>query len=735
MMHCIRAGLALAALVLASCAHEPPPQAAREVTLIRDDWGVPHIFAESEEAGFFALGYAMAEDRLHRLLGLVLFARGEMASRLGPKTLDADIRSRLWRHRDMALLGVAQLSPELKRNYEAFLEGIRAYAAESGVKPELAAAANALDVADLIAVVRAALYAGYQMQAALAECGVDGMAYSKGFLPYKANVEGRASNGWVVMPQRTADGALILGADPHVENDSGAYYEFHIDAGDLHSSGFALGPLLWQTHTESVAWAMTTGNPDYIDCYAIETRDGVPDTYVYGNEVRSIETRRETFLVAGGAPETRNLEYVQVNGLLAPVVARKGRTIYAAVAADMDRAGYLHEEIYRMNLAADVAGVKAALATMSMLPQNLIVGDAKGRVLYVRAGRVPVRPEGFDWSKPVSGNTPASAWKGYRRLDELVQIADPPAGYLQNNNVAPDTMAPGFEDLVARYAPDVFFDAPGRRTTRGVRASVVLAGHPRMTLDDAMALAFDETWVSAPQWTGALRVALARFPDLAPEPDGEAANAVARLLTFDGVASAESEAAADLFFWHLVAQNSLAALKDRWFVEQPWEETRLTRPFATALLKALKTSVDERLKRYGTARQRLGDVMRIGKGDIDHPVGGVSLESSFAAPCLELARPVCDRTMRAFGITPIGETGRFRVVRGSQAMRIVQFTNPIRAFSLYAFGASDDPEGPHFADQARLISEKRMKPAYFSRAELEGHIASEKTLSLPPQRP
>ena len=79
-----------------------------------------------------------------------------------------------------------------------------------------------------------------------------------------------------------------------------------------------------------------------------------------------------------------------------------------------------------------------------------------------------------------------------------------------------------------------------------------------------------------------------------------------------------------------------------------------------------------------------------------------------------------------------GETGRFRVVRGSQAMRIVQFTEPLQAYTLYAFGQSDDPTSPHYNDQVKLFSEKRMKRAYFSRAELQGHITSEKTLTMPP---
>lgn len=726
--------LALCVVALASCAQlGRSGQDARTATLIRDEWGVPHIFAANEEAGFYALGYATAQDRLERVVGLVLYSRGQLASLLGPKLLDGDIRNRQWRHREMAEAGVAQLSPQLRRNYEAFLAGMKAYVGEPGVKPDLAAAVKALDVADMIAVSRALLFAGYQQLSALAECGVDGMTYSNGFLPYRSTAQERASNGWVIGPSRTAAGALILGSDPHVDVESPAYYEFHMRAGALHTAGYAMGPMLWQTHTEHVAWAMTTGNPDYLDCYAVQTEASDPRAYLFDGKRQTIEARTEKFDVAGGQPVERVFEYTRHNGVLSPVVARRGNVAYVASAADMDRAGFVHEELYRMNFARSVDEVKAAMDTMSMFPQNLIIGDADGHILYVRAGRVPVRPDGYDWTKPVPGNSSATAWRGMRTIDELVQVKDPAAGFLQNNNAAPDAMAPGLEDLSKRYAPDIFFDAPGRQTTRGLRSTQVLAAGTRMTLDDAMALSFDETWVTAPTWVGALKFVLSKWPELKPKSP-ESVAAIGRLLAFDGQAHAESQAAADFYGWRIEAGKRLAKLPERWFVDLHWDHAKINRPFAVALMDGLVASVNARIKAYGEGDVRLGDVMRANRGKVEAPVGGVTLDSDLAPLCVEQVRAVCDRTMRAFGVAPLGDSGRFRVVRGSQSMRLVQFTKPLQAYSLYAFGQSDDPASPHYADQVKLFGEKRMKRAYFSREELEGHITAEKVLTMPAAR-
>ncbi|MFN0181491.1 MAG: penicillin acylase family protein [Gemmatimonadales bacterium] len=701
----------------------------RTATLIRDEWGVPHVFAAREDAGFYALGYAMAEDRLRRLLGFVRFARGELAAAYGPAFLESDATARRWRFREMAEAGVEQLGPELRRNYQAFLAGLQAFAAERPADSATAALVRGLTVADLIALTRAALYTGYQVPVSFAECRIDGIVYSSGYLPYQA-AAAPGSNGWVVMPRRTAEGALLLAADPHVEVESIAYYEYHLEAGGLHSAGFALGPVLWQAHTEHAAWALTTGNPDFLDCYQVLTDPASPTRYRFDGAQREMEVRVDTIAVAGQAPVVRTFEYTRHNGVLSPVVARRGDTALVASTPDMERAGYLHREFDRMNRARSVAEVKAALATMSMFPQNVIVGDRDGEVLFVRAGRAPIRPTGWDWSGPVPGNDSSTAWRGVHALEDLVQVENPAAGFLQNDNVAPDVMAPGLGHL-RTAPPDLFFDRPGRQTSRGARTVAVLGAVEPLTMERAMGLAFDELWITTPDWLAGLRYAVALRPGRVGAAPPAFRAALARLERFDGRAAAESPAALDFYFWRIAAAPRLARLADRSFIDYPWDSTRFTPAFADALLDGLRESLDHRQSTLGTTDQPLGDLMRVARGTHEAPVGGVTIYSDVAPHCLELLRAVCEAPMRAFIMAPIDSTRRQRAAYGSQAMRIVQFTNPIQAFSLYAFGQSDDTTSAHFADQLPLFSEKRMKRAWFSRAEVEPRATVTRVLTLP----
>ncbi len=477
-----------------------------------------------------------------------------------------------------------------------------------------------------------------------------------------------------------------------------------------------------------MAWTLTTGNPDFLDCYRVAVDPAHPTRYRYDGVEVEMETRVDTILVAGQAPVVHTFEYTRHNGVMSPVVARRGDTAFVASTPDIHRAGYLHMEFDRMNRARSVEDVTTALATTSMFPQNVIVGDQAGHVLYVRAGRVPIRPPGLDWSAPVPGNDSSTAWRGVQPLSALVQVADPPAGFLQNNNSAPDVVTPDAGSLRSA-APDLFFDAPGRQTSRGYRTLQVLGAEPRFTMDQAMALAFDETWVTTGDWLAALRYALRTRPArmVAALPDLRAA--VVRLESFDGRAAAESHSALDFYFWRKATAARIARLDPRW-IDFPWDSSRFSPVFADALLDGLEESLATRRRTYGTSDQALGDLMRVVRGTVEAPVGGVTIYTDVAPHCLERLRAVCEAPMRAFLMAPIDSTSRFRVAYGSQAMRIVQFTTPIRAATLYAFGQSDDPTSPHYADQLPLFSEKRMKPAWFSRAELSGHIRSERTLSF-----
>lgn len=699
---------------------------AGEVTIHRDNWGVPHIYADVEEDGFFGLGYALAEDRLERFLGSILWATGTQASVRGKSAIQSDIDKHLWMHPEEARQGFSRLGPQLRTNYEAFVDGVKRYMdLEPDRVPEWA---PEFDATTMVTLTRAVLFEGMILPDALGEVRRGGAPLSTAEERIVAQEAG-ASNGWVLAPWRTAADATVVLADPHVSINDSSYYEYRMTAGSLKSSGYALGPLLWQAHNRHVAWAFTTGAPDVADCYAVVIDPKNPSRYQYDGQWREMITREVSINAKGSETVRVVLEYIRINDLWSPVVGRDKTTAYAVCTAYMHDAGTLDEEIYRMNLARNVSDVRNAMEKLGMFPQNVLVGDSEGGMYYVRAGKTAKRPVAFDWTRPVPGNSSNSAWRGIHALEDLVQIDNPVQGYLQNNNVSPDTMVHDASRTAEHYPAEVFNDTPGRITTRGLRSDNVLSKAVDFTLEDAFAHAFDEKWINTAFWQESLRLVLRDNREDVRNRTPEFRQFLGRLISFDGFARAGSVDALNFYYWRdglleAVTKSGVDAAGMR-----KWTPSEMAAEAGTVLFDKAQLAIDRMKKELGSTDVAMGKVFQIGREEKFWPLGGESINAP-GLPSSGLAdlSPFAERTMRAFASRPPDSEGRRLAVRGSQAMRLVQFTNPIQSFTLHPYGQNDDPTSPHYTDQAAMTSKQKMKPAYFNRDQLEGHIVSTKIL-------
>ena len=310
-------------------------------------------------------------------------------------------------------------------------------------------------------------------------------------------------------------------------------------------------------------------------------------------------------------------------------------------------------------------------------------------------------------------------------------MLNPPQGYLQNNNVAADALFAEGNIDAATYPAYMFNDVPGRVTTRGRRSLDVLSTAKGFTVVDATEHAFDEYWVTTPQWQDALRYAVTMQPATLAKLSAPARTLVDRILGFDGQARADSAAALNFLFWRaeagevLYARPEFAALR-----EFPWPRAKFTPAFATALLEEAEQAAAAQIKAAGDIDQPLGTMFRIAFGKADEPLGGTSIHANGRPDRSARIVPDFDSTLRAFESKP-DKDGRMRAYRGSQGMRLVVFGPTAQSWSLRAFGQQMDPAGPHAADQVSLISRRQFKPMLLDRAELLKNLESTKTLDVP----
>jgi len=680
------------------------PEAQQTVTVYRDDWGVPHIYAADEAAGFFGLGYAQAEDRLEGILERYLAVEGRSSSVFGAAYVEKDMHNLQWQFASRARRYFNHLEPQLQLDFKQFIAGVQYYMDKH--PEEVPTWASKLDPTLPVAFLYSCIFdidEGMGVAAAQ-QSGVQ-LAALKSFSEKGLS---KASNGFVISPWRTKDGAVIHLADSHVPfgGDVRAF-EFRMQAGGLHVSGFSgTGLVLPVTaHTVDLAWGETAGGPDVSDCYAVTVDPVHPRRFLYDGAWQQMEVKTITVKVKGQPAVTREMEYTHHNGMLCPVIARKGNVAYVICSPYMDQCGMLEEQLYQMARAKNMAQFKQALSLLGFMSQNLMAGSSDGHILYERAGRVPIRPTGYNFRQAVPGNTSATAWKGIYPLDKLIVVEDPAAGYLTNENGSPDMMTVQKTIDAKNYPFEVFFDLPGFIRWRGRRELDLLSRSYQMTLTDAENIVLDEKWQETENWLTALQQALDSEPDSVRAQSEEFRRVAGELVHFDGMAHKESVAALLYIYWRRALPDSVT-----------WQKP------SVQMVRAVGRAIAALKKDYGRTDLALGDVYRIGRGDVSLPIGGVT----FYAP----GEQQMLRAMMSFA--PPDSAHRTWIDAGQRQPMLTLFTNPVQCYTYAPWGQSEHPSSPHYSDQAKLLSERRLKSDYFNKEELLKHIESTTVLPVKP---
>jgi acyl-homoserine-lactone acylase len=263
---------------------------------------------------------------------------------------------------------------------------------------------------------------------------------------------------FAVSPSRTKNGNAILAIDPHLSwAGFSRFWECRIHAGDLHASGVTLpgSPYIGLGHNSDLAWSMTTGGPDTSDIYKLTLKESDPKKYKYNGEWKDL-TSKEITLNVRGVGEQKHTLWFSHHG---PIIAQRDGKAYAAAVSYADEVN-TSQAWYELNYAKDYTGAVKAMDTLTVFPQNVMVADTSGNTYYQRIGRVPMRPEGFDWTLPVDGSTSKSEWTGIHPASDHLQVLNPSQGWMQNCNNPPEAMMPNgpfkFEDY-----PSYLFSGPG----------------------------------------------------------------------------------------------------------------------------------------------------------------------------------------------------------------------------------------------------------------------------------
>ncbi len=535
------------------------PGLVAPVTILRDTWGVPHIYAENAHDLFFAQGYTQAQDRWWQMEFFRHVGRGSLSELIGEAGLADDVYFRTLRLHDTAAREIALLEPGAREMLESFVEGVNAYL--EGKEPdELAMEYAVLQLAGTEISVEPwspadSLVFGkiVQMQQGMPMAGesafqevIDRVGFARalywsppwphGVKPAILGPGGKrletgglfdallrppiGSNSWVVGGALSKTGRPILENDPHLGVMTPSFYyeiALHSAGGadeapiDLAGVAFAPQPGVVIGHNAHIAWGITLGKGvDAWDTYRIAPHPGKPlEAYQWNGGWAAFSVREETFHVAGQDPATFQIRETihgpVVNDEFASDEAgfslRPNAKPLALRWAGLEPGG-LGNALYRLARASNWDEFRAALAFWDAPPCHFSYADVAGHIGYQLAGKAPVRPADQSGMVPAPGWTEEALWKGYVPYEDLPHAIDPQDGIIVHANQAvahPDYFARLKAKLAPVFGPDinVCFQPTAYYGYRAERIRQLLEGRAPYDLDAFSRMQADVKWISA----------------------------------------------------------------------------------------------------------------------------------------------------------------------------------------------------------------------------------------------
>lgn len=669
---------------------QSPATLARNVTIYRDTYGVPHVFGRTDASTVFGFAYAQAEDNFWRLEENFILALGRASELYGEKTLDEDRLNHALEIPRLAQDEYARLDPRIRSLCDAYAAGVNYYLARHPeVRPRLL---TKIEPWYPLAFIRYNYFQnGFARDPILRRGELRTAAIDNDAL--KAHT---GSNGWVVGPTKSASGHALLFINPHLPFfGPGQVYEGHLHSDEgWNFTGYArFGfPFPYVGHNENGGWVSTDNAADLSDVY-VETFDDParPLAYRYGNGYRlATEHVEEIRVKTANGLETRKFTMRKTHH--GPILATRDGKPLALRMAKFESDGWLREW-YDMTRANSLAELKRAMTPLNMLFGNVMYADRQGNTWYLYNGAVPKRDPRFDWTKPVDGSDPATEWQGYHTIDELPQLTNPKTGWMQNCNTSPFLLTSEGNPDPKQFPKYMVQEGDN---PRGATSREILANKASFSFAEWTRVAFDTRVITAGKLLPALITALKQRIETQANGDARLRAAYDEIVQWN-MRSANDSVATTLFsLWH----------------------ERMLRDEKRDAIAAFVDVLDTLQRDFGTWKVAWGELNRLQR--IDERTGEQFRDSR---PSLAVAG-VNGNDGAVFTIyaAPIEGQKRRYGVAGATYVSVVEFGPKVRALSVHTFGSSGDPKSRHFTDQAALYTRGEFKPAWFTLDEIRANL-------------
>lgn len=456
-----------------------------EIEIIRDEWGVPHIYASTDAQVSYGLAWAHAEDDFETIQEVLLAAKQMMGRYQGPDGAPIDYVVGLLRCEDIVNEHLDEVDSAFIKIAKGYIAGLNAYA-KSHKDEVLVKKAFPVTLTDI--------FKAYVLQLAVQD-GADNLIRNL----FDGNIdtvdfETKGSNAFAISRKKTTSDEVFLAVNSHQPLEGpAAWYEAHLvsDEGwNMLGGLFPGGPVIFHGTNEHLGWAHTVNYFDKRDVFQLEMHPEDENLYRVDDEWMELEKRKIKLKVKvflGIKIGVKRDAYYSVYG---PVVKNdKGFFAFHMAVFDEIRA---IEQWYKMNKATNLSEFKNALSMTAIPSFNIVYADKYDSLFYVGNGKVPLRNPKYDWSSTIPGNTSETIPQGYHPFIDLPQLTNPSSGYLFNtNNGAFNATAPADNLNVSDYDSTMGYRAFDNN--RSYRFMELIDQHDQLSWSDFLDIKYDAT--------------------------------------------------------------------------------------------------------------------------------------------------------------------------------------------------------------------------------------------------
>jgi len=715
---------------------------AQGITVIRDDWGIAHVYGKTDADAVFGMEYTQAEDDFNRVETNYLNSLGRLAEAEGESKVYQDLRQRLF-------IDPAQLKKEysespawLQTLMNSFADGLNFYLYKhpevhprviTRFEPWMALSFSEGSIGgDIERIKLDALQAFYghgpvsapasvRASAAAPTVAPGAKVLASRFLRSRDEAESNGeyvdpggSNGAAVGPSNTATHHSLLLINPHTSFYFRSELQMVSDEG-LNAYGAATWGqfFLYQGFNEKVGWMHTSSGVDAVDEFLeTVTRKGDQFVYKYGREERPVTSSEITvrYKAAQGMAEKKFTAYRTHHG---PIIrSADGKWVAFAIMVEHIKA---LEQSYLRTKAHDYKSYRETMELKGNSSNNTIFADADGDIAYFHGNYIPRRNSKYDYTKPVDGSDPETDWHGLLSVDETPHLLNPKSGWLYNVNNWPWSAAG--PDSPKRENYPAYVEMHGE-SARGLHAIRILKDKKDFTLDSFIAAAFDSylPWFEKPM------PALLKAYDAAPASNplkAPLADQIKLLRSWDyrwGVSSVPTSLA--VFWGSDISKKVTAAAKAADMSAEDYIGTKAT---PDQLLKSLADASAKLQSDFGSWNTAWGAINRFQRVNDDI---SPSFDDSQPSIPVEFTSSQWG-SLASFSAKAYPNTKKWYGSSGNSFVAVVEFGPKVRAKAVTAGGESGKIGTKHFNDEAVRYSTGQLRDVYYYRDQLKGHTERE----------